>query len=59
MLALVGAVLFGVALILDLADSGAEWIQILTLAGLLCVALHLGGVGAARNISSFRGRRRR
>lgn len=59
MLALVAAVLFGIALILDLADSGTEWIQILLLAGLVCVALHLGGIGAARNYASFRGRRRR
>jgi hypothetical protein len=53
MLAILAAVLFAIALILDLADAtssiGAS--ELLT-AGLLCLALHLAGIGArtpARN----------
>jgi hypothetical protein len=48
MLAIVAAVLFALALILDLADKSlGEVITVSTLlyAGLLCVALHLAGVG--------------
>lgn len=60
MLAMVAAVLFGLALILDLAETalGVITANTLVVAGLLCVALHLAGVGAGRNFSSFRGRRR-
>jgi hypothetical protein len=62
MLAVIGAVLFALALILDLA--GATLGSTITsgtvvTAGLLCVALHLAGVGArARNGSGWRLRRR-
>jgi hypothetical protein len=53
-LALVAAVIFGLALLFDLAsvslgsvlDNGT-----LLLAGLLCLALHLGGVGASRSVN--------
>ncbi len=44
MLAIIAAILFGVALILDLIDAAAGWIMPLMLAGLLLVALHLAGV---------------
>ena len=57
MFAIVAAVIFGLALILDLADAtistsidGAT----LLVAGLLCLALHLAGVG-----TTVRGWRRR
>ncbi|RSM86092.1 hypothetical protein DMH04_15640 [Kibdelosporangium aridum] len=48
MLAIIGAVLFALALILDLADANiGDTINAATIvtAGLLCVALHLAGVG--------------
>jgi hypothetical protein len=48
MLAVIGAVLFALALILDLADAGiGNTISAGTIvtAGLLCVALHLAGIG--------------
>lgn len=48
MLAIVAAILFGLALLLDLANvSLGDTINTGTLvtAGLLCVALHLAGVG--------------
>ena len=60
MLAIVAAVIFGLALILDWADakvSDAFTPQTLLLAGLLCLALHLAGVGTAA--WSWRGRSRR
>lgn len=41
MFALIAAVLFGVALLLDLIDAGAGWGSTLVTAGLLCLALHL------------------
>lgn len=56
MFAIIAAVIFGLALILDWADatvSDAFTPQTLLMAGLLCVALHLAGVGAG-----WRGRRR-
>jgi hypothetical protein len=49
MFAMLAAVIFGIALILDLANVslGANVTQLtLITAGLLCVALHLAGVGA-------------
>ncbi|MGH3657787.1 MAG: hypothetical protein ACRDUA_14120 [Micromonosporaceae bacterium] len=54
MLAVIAAVLFGIALLLQLA--GNEFgpvleVATLTTAGLLCVALHLAGVG-----TTWRGR---
>lgn len=57
MFAIIAAVIFGLALILDWADakvSDAFTPQTLLMAGLLCLALHLAGVGA----SSRWGRRR-
>lgn len=57
MFAIIAAVIFGLALILDWADasvSDAFTPQTLLMAGLLCMALHLAGLGA----SSKWGRRR-
>jgi hypothetical protein len=50
MFAIIAAVIFGLALILDWANvraSDAFTPQTLLTAGLLCVALHLAGVGTA------------
>jgi hypothetical protein len=58
MFAIIAAVLFAVALVLDLADKDLGPILtngFLITAGLLCIALHLAG--AASRISSYRGRR--
>jgi len=58
MFAIIAAVIFGLALILDWADatvSDAFTPQTLLMAGLLCVALHLAGIGAS---TKWRGRRR-
>jgi hypothetical protein len=55
MFAILAAVLFGLALILDLAGRNLGDVLnpgTLVTAGLLCVALHLAGVGTA-----WRGRR--
>lgn len=60
MFAIIGAVLFGLALIFDLARVGlGDVITTGTLvdAGLLCLALHLAGV--ATNNRSWRWRARR
>ncbi|HWG97819.1 MAG TPA: hypothetical protein VNV66_00480 [Pilimelia sp.] len=62
MLAIVAAILFGLALLLDLLNvsAGADAVlhpSTLTIAGLLCVALHLAGVGAGWRGRGFRGRR--
>ncbi|WP_219418415.1 hypothetical protein [Pseudonocardia nigra] len=48
MLAIVAAVLFGLALIFQLAGFTLAPLdsQLLVVAGLLCLALHLAGVGA-------------
>lgn len=48
MLAIVAAVVFAIALIIDLADAdiGLAAGTFVTL-GLLCLALHMAGVGAA------------
>jgi hypothetical protein len=55
MFAIVGAVIFAIALILDLtkADIGIASGTFL-LAGLLCLALHMAGVGAAWRAGSGR-----
>jgi hypothetical protein len=62
MLAVIGAVLFALALILDLAGASlGSTITTGTIvtAGLLCVALHLAGVGAGvRSGGGWRLRRR-
>jgi hypothetical protein len=60
MLAIVAAVIFGLALLLDLADASIGSVVTggtLITAGLLCVALHLAGVGASARRPSFRRRR--
>lgn len=48
MLAIVAAVVFGIAIVMDLADAsiGISAATVVT-AGLLCLALHLAGVGGA------------
>ena len=60
MLALVGAVIFALALILDFLDAkvgDALTPQTLLFAGLLCVALHLAGIGGASPVNGgWRGR---
>ncbi len=60
MLALVGALIFGLALILDLVEANlgdAFTPQTLLFAGLLCLALHLAGVGGASPVNGgWRGR---
>ncbi|HST64925.1 MAG TPA: hypothetical protein VLM05_07030 [Mycobacteriales bacterium] len=61
MLALAGAVVFALALILDWADatvSDAFTPQTLLFLGLLLVALHLGGIGTSGSVGSWRGRGR-
>jgi hypothetical protein len=60
MLAIVAAVLFAIALIMDLAHVGlGSAITPTTLleAGLLCVALHLAGVGATTSRPTWSRRR--
>ncbi|WP_165949355.1 hypothetical protein [Kribbella turkmenica] len=50
MFAIIAAVIFGLALILDWANvraSDAFTPQTLLIAGLLCVALHLAGLGTS------------
>jgi len=50
MLAILAAVIFGLSLLFDLANvkvSDAFDAQTLLFAGLLCLALHLAGVGTA------------
>jgi hypothetical protein len=63
MFALIAAAVFALALLLDLLDvSGGDAFNAgtLTIVGLLCLALHLGGVGVGTTISrpAYRGRRR-
>jgi hypothetical protein len=60
--AIVAAVIFGLALILDLADASIGTTidgATLLVAGLLCVALHLAGVGTAVRGRAASWRRRR
>jgi hypothetical protein len=57
MFAILAAVLFGLALIFDLANTNLGStvnVGTLQLAGLLCIALHLAGIGTV-----WRGRWRR
>jgi hypothetical protein len=61
MLAIVAAIIFGLALLLDLAEANlGEVFDSMTLltAGLLCLALHLAGVGAGGWSWSWRRARR-
>ena len=58
MFAILAALIFALSLILDWSDtkvSDAFTPQTLLTAGLLCLALHLAGIGAS---TSWRGRRR-
>ncbi|MEJ3652975.1 hypothetical protein [Pseudonocardia sp. TRM90224] len=59
MTAIVAAVLFGLALIFELAGFSLSVITatVLVTAGLLCVALHLAGVGSSVHVRSYRRRR--
>jgi hypothetical protein len=60
MLAIIAAVIFGLALLLDLADAAFGTVinaGTLVTAGLLCVALHLAGVGTSVRRPAFRRRR--
>jgi len=62
MFAIIGAVIFGLALILDLANASlgsAITTSTLLLAGLLCVALHMAGIGVNARGRSFAWRRPR
>jgi hypothetical protein len=58
MTAIIAAVLFGLALLFQLAGISVAIItsEVLITAGLLCVALHLAGVGS--RTGSWRGARR-
>ena len=61
MFAIIAAILFGLALLLDLLKTSLGdviTVTTLMLAGLLFVALHLGGAGA-RVSGGWRSRRRR
>ncbi|WP_309116078.1 hypothetical protein ACQPW3_31305 [Actinosynnema sp. CA-248983] len=59
MFAIIAAVIFGLALLLDLANASLGTVDggTLLMAGLLCVALHLAGVGTGARAFSFRRRR--
>ena len=59
MVAIVAAVLFGLALIFQLAGFALDRVSadVLVTAGLLCVALHLAGVGTSVRRPAFRRRR--
>ncbi len=53
MVAIVAAVLFGLALLFQLIGFGGVSVitaATLTTAGLLCVALHLAGIGTRRSV---------
>ncbi len=60
MLALVGAAIFVLALLFDLVDASLGDVittQTLLFAGLLCLALHLAGIGGASPVNGgWRGR---
>ncbi len=59
MVAVIAAVLFGLALLFQLAGLALSVItaEVLVTAGLLCVALHLAGVGNKVTVRSYRRRR--
>ncbi|MBW0089388.1 hypothetical protein I4I73_22125 [Pseudonocardia sp. KRD-184] len=59
MVAAVAAVLFGLALLFQLTGFALSVItaEVLVTAGLLCVALHLAGVGNTVQVRSYRRRR--
>ncbi|QFZ22391.1 hypothetical protein [Saccharothrix syringae] len=59
MLAIIAAVIFGLALLLDLANASLGVLDggTLVVAGLLCLALHMAGVGAGARSFGFRRRR--
>ncbi|MFD9704094.1 hypothetical protein [Lentzea sp. NPDC059081] len=62
MLAIIAAIAFGLALILDLAKAGLGDVitgNTLLLLGLLLLALHLAGVGTGTRSFSWRRRARR
>ena len=59
MLAIVAAIIFGLALLLDLLDvtvGDAFTATTLLMAGLLCLSLHLAGIGASRPVAWSRRR---
>ena len=57
--ALVGAVLLGLALLFQLTGFALSVVTapVLVTAGLLCIALHLAGVGNTVTVRSYRRRR--
>ena len=59
MVAVVAAVLFGLALLFQLTGFALSVItaEVLVTAGLLCAALHLAGVGNTVQVRSYRRRR--
>lgn len=59
MVAVIAAVLFGLALIFQLAGFALSVItaEVLVTAGLLCVALHLAGIGSTVQVRGYRRRR--
>jgi len=60
MFAIIAAVLFAIVLVLDLANETLGNVLtagFLTTAGLLCIALHLAGVGGWGRYRRTRGRR--
>lgn len=60
MLAIAAAIIFGLALLLDLADADIGTVittATLITAGLLCLALHLAGVGTGARLGNLRRRR--
>ena len=50
MFAILAAILFGVALLLELLDTGGEALSAMLYAGLLCLALSLTGVGSGLTV---------
>lgn len=59
MTAIIAAVLFGLALLFQLANISLSIItaEVLVTAGLLCVALHLAGVGNSVRVRGYTRRR--